>query len=140
MCTHLHSVSQRLTFDDSTPVSSVNPYVWYFLILKSDQNEKQSYVRYQPGFASGNIKNCPVPTRLGSLCIFYTIKQTFPGSNPVTRRIRTIAIQTEKLSQNTLHLREKNRTLSIKIPLHQMCTEFHTTLSRYTQIISSLCN
>ena len=90
----------------------MNPY---FLILKSDQNGKQSYVRYQPGSASGNIKNCPVPTWLCSLCVFYIIKPNFPGFNPVIRRIYTVAVHnTEQLSQNTLHLRKKNRTLSIK--------------------------
>ena len=102
---------------------------------------KQSYVRYQPCLASGNIENCPVPTWLCSLCVFYTIKRNILSTNPVIRRIRAVAIHnTEKLSQDTLYPQEKNRTLSIKIPPHQMCTEFPATLSRYTQIVSSLCN
>ena len=111
----------------------MNPY---FLILKSDQNEKQSYVRYQPDSASGNIKNCPVPTWLCSLCVFYIIKPIFPGFNPVIRRIYTVAVH------NTEHIApsEEKPDALYKILPHQVCTEFHTTLSRYTQIVSSLCN
>ena len=72
-------------------------------------------IRYQPGFVSGSIKHYQVPTWLCSLCVFYIIKRNVPGTNPVIRRICTVAVhKTEKLSQNTLHLREKKRTLSIK--------------------------